>query len=29
VRIESAFIADHVEVDPTTSTFDVRAGFQN
>ena len=28
-RIESAFIADHVEVDPATGTFDVRSGFQN
>ena len=29
VRIESAFIADHVEVDPTTRTLDVRTGFQS
>ena len=29
VRIESAFIADHVEVDPTTRTLDVQSGFQN
>ncbi len=29
MRIESAFIADHVEVDPTTSTLDVQAGFRN
>ena len=29
MRIESAFIADHVEVDPTTGTLDVQSGFQN
>jgi hypothetical protein len=29
VRIESAYIADHVEVDPTTRTLDVRTGFQS
>jgi hypothetical protein len=29
VRIESAFIAEHVEVDPVTEALDVRSGFQN
>jgi hypothetical protein len=29
VRIESAFIAGHVEVDPITEALDVRSGFQN
>jgi hypothetical protein len=29
VRIESAFIAEHVQVDPLTQTLDVRAGYQN
>jgi hypothetical protein len=29
VRIESAFIAGHVEVDPATEALDVRSGFQN
>jgi hypothetical protein len=29
VRIESAFIAGHVEVDPVTDSLDVRSGFQN
>lgn len=29
VRIESAFIAGHVEVDPLTEALDVRSGFQN
>src|ERR1700678_3096355 len=29
VRIESAFIADHAEVNPATRTLDVRSGFQN
>jgi hypothetical protein len=29
VRIESAFIAGHVEVDPVTEALDVRSGFQN
>lgn len=29
MRIEGAFIADHVEVDPTTRTLDVRAGYPN
>ena len=29
MRIESAFIADHVEVDPTTGMLDVQSGFQN
>jgi hypothetical protein len=28
VRIESAFIAGHVEVDPVTESLDVRFGFQ-
>jgi hypothetical protein len=29
VRIETAFIAGHVEVDPVTESLDVRSGFQN
>jgi hypothetical protein len=29
VRIESAFIADHAEVNPATRTLDVRSGFQD
>ena len=29
MRIESAFIAGHVEVDPVTEALDVRSGFQN
>ena len=29
MRIESAFIAGHVEVDPVTEELDVRSGFQN
>ena len=29
MRIESAFIAEHVGVDPVTQTLDVRAGYQN
>jgi hypothetical protein len=29
VRIESAFIAGHVEVDPITEALDVRSGYQN
>lgn len=29
MRIESAFIAEHVEVDPHTHTLSVRAGYQN
>jgi len=29
VRIESAFIADRVEVDTTSATLDVQAGFRN
>ena len=29
MRIESEFIAGHVEVDPATETLDVSAGFQN
>jgi len=29
VRIESAFIAEHVERDQATGTLDVRSGFQN
>jgi hypothetical protein len=29
VRIESAFIAEHVEVDPVTQTLGVGAGYQN
>ncbi|HZM53894.1 MAG TPA: hypothetical protein VFC03_02585 [Acidimicrobiales bacterium] len=29
MRIESAFIADHAEVDPTTGTLGVRSGFQS
>ncbi len=29
MRIESAFIAGHVEVDPITEALDVRSGFQN
>lgn len=29
MRIESAFIAGHVEVDPVTKALDVRSGFQN
>ena len=29
MRIESAFIAGHVELDPVTEALDVRSGFQN
>jgi hypothetical protein len=29
MRIESAFIADHAEVNPATQTLDVRSGFQS
>ena len=29
MRIESAFIAGHVEVDPVTAALEVRSGFQN
>src|ERR1035437_4697610 len=29
MRIESAFIADHAEVNPATRTLDVRSGFQS
>jgi hypothetical protein len=29
MRIESAFIADHTEVNPATRTLDVRSGFQS
>jgi hypothetical protein len=29
VRIESAFIADHVELNPVTEALDVRSGFRN
>jgi hypothetical protein len=29
VRIETAFIADHAEVNPATRTLDVRSGFQS
>jgi hypothetical protein len=29
VRIESAFIADHAEVNPATRTLNVRSGFQS
>jgi len=29
VRIESAFIAGHCEVDPATQTLEVRSGFQS
>ena len=29
MRIESAFIAGHVEVDPLTEALDVRSGFLN
>jgi hypothetical protein len=28
-RIESAFIADHVEIDEPTDDLDVRSSFQN
>src|ERR1035437_2912 len=29
MRIESAFIADHAEVNPASRTLDVRSGFQS
>ena len=29
MRIESAFIADHAEVNPATRTLDVQSGFQS